>query len=255
MVQPPRPLDIVGVIPARGGSKGIPRKNIRPLLGKPLLVWTVEAARASGALADVLVSTDDEEIAAVARQAGARAPFLRPSELARDETPTAAVVRHALEWLAEREGRRPAWVMVLEPTAPARQPFHIREAARLLEDGGAESIASVSEVPHHFAPSKILARASDGTVTGFDGTPIRRMAHRRQELPVSYALNGLIFACRAELPRCDPPTLWGERVLGYVVEPLYALDLDRPEEWVMAEARMKLVLEQEQSPSCLTTSR
>jgi CMP-N,N'-diacetyllegionaminic acid synthase len=229
---------MLAVIPARAGSKGIPRKNVRPFLGKPLLVWAVEVALASEVFDRVVVSTDEEEIAELGRSAGAEAPFLRPPELAADETPTAPVVRHALDEL----GESPKHVLVVEPTSPARQPFHLREAADLLVASGADSVASVSAVPHHFDPAKQLRLAADGTIAGQDGTPVAELSHRRQELSTLYAFDGIVFGCRAELVRRDPPTLWGERVVGYVVDPRYAIDLDRREDWAAAEARVRDLL-------------
>lgn len=223
---------MLAVIPARGGSKGIPRKNARPFLGKPLVLWAVEAARNSGAFEHVVVSTEDEEIAGIARAAGADV-LERPAELAGDEIGTAPVLRHALDALGGE------LVFAVEPTSPARRPFHLREAAELLRGSDADSIASVSEIPHHFVPEKALRLGDDGTLAGADGAPVASMTHRRQELEPRYAFDGIVFGCRAELLRRDPPTIWGERVLGYLVEPRYATDLDRPEDWPLAEARVK----------------
>lgn len=241
-------MDVLGIIPARGRSKGIPRKNIRNFLGKPLLGWTVEAARASTVLTRVLVSTDDEEIAKAASAYGADVPFLRPRALALDQTPTAPVVRHAIEWIKDHGQHVPDAVMVLEPTSPGRRPFHIHEAAQLLDTSGAESVASISEVPHHYAPSKVLELCGDGTIIGVGGVRVRDMVHRRQELPTHYALNGLIFVCKTALVMQDPPTLWGERVMGYRVDSAYAVDIDRPEDWTVAEAKLYSLLS---SPECL----
>lgn len=227
---------MIAIIPARGGSKGIPRKNIKLFAGKPLLAWTVEAARASGVFDHILLSTDDEEIADVGRRCGVETPVRRPAELARDDTPTAPVARHALEWLAARSGRRPGAVMVLEPTAPARQPRHLREAAALLARDGVDSVVSVSLVPHHYVREKQLALRPDGTLIGLEGRPPEEMTHRRQDLPVVYAFNGALFGCRASLLLRDPPTLWGDRVVGYVMERRYSVDLDTPDDWAIAEA-------------------
>lgn len=236
--------ECLGVVPARGGSKSIPRKNIAPFLGKPLLAWTIEAALKSGVAGRLIVSTDDAEIAAVARSLGAQVPFVRPAELAQDTTPTAPVIRHALDWCI-RDGFRPDFVMVLEPTAPARRPFHIWEAAGLLKSSGADLVASVSRVPHHYVPSKVLSLHADGTLTGTSGQTISSMVHRRQDLPAAYALNGLIFSCRTECLLADPPTLWGPRVQAYVVDPKYAIDLDEPDDWPVAEFRFQKLLETE----------
>ena len=233
---------ILAVIPARGGSKGVPRKNIKVLAGKPLLAWTIEAAQASGIFERILLSTDDEDIATVGRRWGAETPFLRPCELAGDETPTALVIRHAVEWLKQHERWLPRYVVVLEPTSPSRRPAHIREAIDLLRRRDADSVASVSQVPHHYVPMKLVRLQSDGTVIGIDGTPVREMIHRRQDLPTYYAFNGLIFACKAELLWREPPTLWGEKVLAYVVDSTYNLDIDVPEDWPVAEWRFQRML-------------
>jgi CMP-N,N'-diacetyllegionaminic acid synthase len=225
---------LLALIPARGGSKGISRKNARPFRGKPLVVWAVEAALASGVCDRIVVSTDDDEIEALARAAGADV-VRRPPEVAADEVSTAEVARHALDTL----GERPDLVLVLEPTSPARSPEHVREAAALLTRGHAESIASVSEVPHHYVPSKALQLGEDGAIAGVDGTSVARMTHRRQDLETVYAFNGIIFGCRGELLRRDPPTLWGDRVVAQVLDSRFAIDLDRPEDWAPAEARVE----------------
>jgi len=236
---------VLGVIPARGASKGIPRKNARELLGRPLVAWTIETARASGVLDELVLSTDDEEIAAVSRPCGLEVPFLRPADLASDETPTAPVVRHALEWLRRHRDAEFDLVVVLEPTSPARRPRHVREAVELLASSGADSVASVSPVPHHYAAEKQLRLGPDGALEGLDGRPAAAMTHRRQDLPACYAFDGLVFACRSALCLREPPTLWGERVLGYVVEPRYAIDLDRPEDWAAAEVRLAEIVAEE----------
>ena len=141
----------------------------------------------------------------------------------------------------------PDFVMVLEPTSPARQAFHIREAATLLQSSGADSLASVSEIPHHYIPPKALQLQSDGTLTGMDGTPVREMVHRRQDLPTYYAFNGLIFACTAGVILRDPPTLWGQKVAAYLVDLKYSLDIDGPEDWSFAERRFRQLLGKDQS--------
>lgn len=230
---------MLAVIPARAGSRGIPRKNVRPFCGRPLLAWTVDAARKSGVCDRIVVSTDDEEIAACARDAGGEAPFLRPSEMARDDSPTDEAVAHAVREIEASDGWIPAHVLVLEPTAPFRRPRHVREAAELLVEGDADSVASVHEIPHHHHPEKALRRRPDGTVEGWRGGSVREMTHRRQELETSWAFDGLIFSCRTELVRCAPPKIWGGRVLGYPIDPRYAVDLDEPEDWAPAERRAR----------------
>src|SRR3989344_1993183 len=119
---------ILGIITARGGSKGIPRKNIKDLCGKPLIAYTIEAAKDSGVFSRLIISTDDQEIADVAKQYGAELPFMRPAELAQDATPHVPVLQHAVSWLRDNEHFFPDYVMILQPTSPMRQDFHIKEA-------------------------------------------------------------------------------------------------------------------------------
>ena len=236
---------ILAVIPARGGSRGIPRKNVKPFAGKPLLAWTVEAAQDSGVFARIILSTEDEEIAHIGKRYGAEVPFLRPPELAQDATPTAPVIQHAVEWLKDHEAWQPEVVMVLEPTSPCRRPFHLQEAARLLSTGRADSLASVSAVPHHYVPDKLLTVQADGTLSGLNGVPIQDMIHRRQDLAIYYAFNGLVFACRTDLVLRDPPSLWGQHVQAYVVDSKYSVDLDRPQDWAAAEGRFQWLISEE----------
>ena len=226
-------MTAVVVVPARGASKGIPRKNVKPFLGRPLLAWTVETALASGA-GHVLVSTEDDEVAEVAASCGAEV-VRRPLELAGDEVPTAPAVRHAVQ------GRDADYVVVLEPTAPARRVSHVTGALSLLEQSGADSVATISEVPYHFTAEKQLRLGEDGALAAADGRPVAAMIHRRQDVEPAYAFNGLVWACRA--PVLENDTLWGERVVGYVVDAAYAIDLDRPEDWEPAEARVRELLD------------
>lgn len=238
-------VSVVGVIPARGGSKSIPRKNIRVFLGKPLLAWTIEAARESGVFERLVLSTDDPAIAETGRRLGAEVPALRPKELAQDTSPTAPAVKHILQVLLQQGGVADI-VVILEPTSPGRRPFHLREVVELMLSTGADSVASVSPIPHHYVPSKALELEPDGTLRGLDGTHMRDMVHRRQDVPSSFALNGIAYACRAGLLQGDPPTIWGTRVVGHVVDPKYSLDIDSPEDWLVAEARVRQILQDEE---------
>ena len=124
--------EVLAIIPARGGSKGIPRKNIRPFSGSPLIAWSIAAARQSQAVTRVIVSTDDEQIAAVAREWGAEAPFLRPAEFAQDQTTDLPVFQHALGWLVENESYHPDVVVQLRPTSPIRPAGYVDDAVRIL---------------------------------------------------------------------------------------------------------------------------
>jgi CMP-N,N'-diacetyllegionaminic acid synthase len=141
-------MPTLAIIPARGGSKGVPGKNLREIAGKPLIAWSILRARQAGAIDTVLVSTDDARIAAVAREHGAEAPFLRPAELATDEAPTEPVLAHALDWYAAR-GQTFDTLVLLQPTSPLRLPGTIDAAFRQFRDEGADSLLGVVE-SHHF---------------------------------------------------------------------------------------------------------
>lgn len=231
------PAATLALIPARGGSKGIPRKNIRLLAGRPLLYYTVEAARAAATIGRVVLSTDSEEIAAVGRAAGAETPFLRPAELAQDDTPTLPVVRHALEWLEAHEGYRPVIVVLLQPTAPLRTAAHIDEAVGILLRSEADSVVSVAAVPGHYHPEWQLVVA-DSELLKHDGGPLAALPTRRQALSPTYWRNGAIYACRREaLLRSG--TLYGTRCLPYVMAAEVSINLDSEAEWRLAEALLQ----------------
>lgn len=237
---------VLALIPARGGSRGIPGKNLRPFVGRPLLAWAVDVALRSGVSDRVIVSTDNEAVRAAAIAAGAEAPFLRPAALATDDAPTAGAVRHALDWLERADGWRPALVAILEPTSPGRRPFHVRDGVRALAaHPSAGTVASISRVPHHYVPPKVLRLSEDGTIAGSDGRSIKEMVHRRQDLPAYHALDGILFACRSDLLRRDPPTIWADEVIGHVVDAAFSFDLDDPRDWDPAETRMRAILELE----------
>ena len=146
-------MKVLGIITARGGSKGIPGKNLKLLAGKPLLAYTVDTARRSGALDRVILSTEDEAIATAGRDLGCDVPFIRPLDLAQDDTPHLPVIQHATRWMQDRVNYRPDAVMILQPTSPLRTGDDIAAAVALLESSGADSVLSVNEVPG--------ARASD----------------------------------------------------------------------------------------------
>lgn len=233
------------IIPARGNSKGIPGKNMKDFLGRPLIYWTIEIAKESGIFDRVLLSTDDLKIAEIGLRFGAEVPFLRPSLLACDTASTDAVIRHALEYLKEHEKYECKWVMVLEPTSPSRRIIHIKESHYMLVHSGADTIASISKVPHHFLPEKLLSLGIDGEISGMNGTHPNQMKHRRQDLIACWAFNGLIFGCKTKCLLKPPHKLWGEKVIGYKINERYCIDLDLPSDWKPAEARFRNILDED----------
>jgi CMP-N,N'-diacetyllegionaminic acid synthase len=213
--------EIVGLITARGGSKGIPRKNVKLLAGKPLIAWTIEAALLSPRLSRVIVSTEDDEIARVARQWGAAVPFMRPPELAQDDSPHLLVVEHALQWLEKHDNARPDYVMLLQPTSPLRTAEDIEAVLQVAEARSARAIVSVCKMDRHpYLAKRIL---EDGTLADFVPSDIAYL--RRQALPPVYALNGAIYLNRRESLLTDR-TFVPQGTYGYIMPPERSLDID-----------------------------
>ena len=222
---------LLAVVPARGGSKGVPRKNLQELGGRPLIAWTIEAATCSRAVGRVVVTTDDEEIASESREYGAEVPFLRPAALAEDTTPSMDVIVHALDWLAENEGYAPASVVCLQPTSPFRPASDVDAAFDLFKTKRADAVVSVSEAEQHPAWMKTLD--AEGRLA--DLVESRERADRRQDLARVYALNGAIYLARRELLLAER-TWYAGRTYGYVMPRERSLDIDTP--WDLHLARL-----------------
>jgi CMP-N,N'-diacetyllegionaminic acid synthase len=229
-------LKVLGIITARGGSKGIPGKNLKPLAGKPLLAYTVEAARRSSALDRVILSTEDESIAAAGRNLGCDVPFMRPLDLAHDDTPHLPVIQHAARWMEERVNYRPDAVMILQPTSPLRTSADIAAAVELLDRSGADSVLSVSEVPAHSHPMRTLRVDGAGNAVLFvSGEPVRKRINRRQDLPPAWVMNGAIYVCRTRVLFDAEPSLYGNRVVAYRMPAERSISIDDLEDWAAAE--------------------
>ena len=232
-------MKILGIITARGGSKGIPGKNIKLLLGKPLIAYTIEAANASGVFSRLILSTDDEKIAEAAKSYGCDVPFMRPKELAEDKTPHLPVLQHAVNWLKDNENYEPDAVMILQPTAPLRQAFHIKEAVELFANSGADSVVSVSELTAKYHPKWQFGLASDNKLNIFTGEPFSQIVTRRQNLPRTYTRDGAIYLFKPGLLFKNPPSFYGEKVFGYHIEEKYAVNIDFLEDWERAEKALR----------------
>ncbi len=180
---------VLAIIPARGGSKGLPGKNIKELCGKPLIAWTIETAKECESIDRIIVSTDDEKIAEVAKGYGAEVPFIRPPVLATDIAPTVDVIFHAIDWLKIHEGYQPCYFLLLQPTSPLRTVVDLKEAIRILKNKKAKAVVSVCETDHHPWWSGTLPEG--GNMKDFLRPEI--LDKRRQELPVFYRLNGALY--------------------------------------------------------------
>ncbi|HET6667166.1 MAG TPA: acylneuraminate cytidylyltransferase family protein [Intrasporangium sp.] len=228
---------ILAVIPARGSSKGLPGKNTRPLAGLPLIAHSIRAAALTQAVTRCVVSTDSEQIAAVARQHGGEAPFLRPAELAVDDTPMAPVVRHALEWCEQEEGEPYAAVLLLDPTSPARVPEQIDDAAeRLFASDGLDGVISVSEPTFNPVWVGVRARRSaDGALERYfeAGTGVTR----RQDVERFLRINGNFYLWRSDFVRRLESSWFDEgRHAGVEIPESQAFSIDDAYEFRLIEA-------------------
>lgn len=217
---------VLALIPARGGSKGIPGKNTKKLAGKPLIAYTIEAANGSACIDDVLVSTDSEDIAEVAREYGAWVPFLRPTELASDTAKTIDAVMYTVNRLA-KEGREYDYVILLQPTSPLRKSEDIEGAFCLARKTG-EDVVSVSEVSD--SPILIRTCAEDGQLT-----PLLSGSStvRRQDMPKYYRVNGSIYVNRVS--ELSSETSLNDNRMGYVMSRERSVDIDEPVDFLVAE--------------------
>lgn len=227
--------NVLAIVPARGGSKSIPRKNIRPFAGHPLLAYSVAAALQADRVGRVIVSTDDDEIAEVARQYGAETPFLRPVELAQDDTLDLPVFQQALQWLAHETGYQPEIVVQLRPTSPLRPPGLVDQAIeRLVQDATADSVRGVVSSGQN--PYKMWRMGPGAELKPLlqDG-PVEAYNRPRQELPPTYWQTGHIDAIRRSTI-LEQNSMSGQRILGIEIPSQYTVDIDNELDWRRAEA-------------------
>ena len=218
------------LVPARGGSRGLPGKNTRLLGGLPLLAWTARAVAASGVTARAVLSTDDPSIAAVGRAHGLDAPFLRPPELATDTAGTFEVVEHALGWLEREASFRPSAVMLLQPTCPFRRPERIGQALALLARPGAEGVIGVTAIERSL--SVVYREDADGVLEPLAPWDDRT---RRQDVRPLLIPNGTLYlSTRESLARHR--RLFPPRLLPLPTDPVEGIDIDTPGDWALAEA-------------------
>jgi CMP-N,N'-diacetyllegionaminic acid synthase len=224
-------MKVLGIVPARGGSKGVPRKNIRLLHGKPLLAYTAKAALESRRLSRVILSTEDEEIAEVGRSCGLDVPFMRPQELAMDSSPTLPVVKHAVAAL-QALGETFDAVCLLQPSSPLRRSVDIDNSIELLQRTGADSVVSVLPVPHEYNPKWVYWQGENGelSISTGDKDPVTR----RQDLPAAFHRDGSIYVTRTEMI-VDRDSLYGDSVVAYNMPPECSVNIDTEEDWLKAE--------------------
>ncbi|SLJ83936.1 pseudaminic acid cytidylyltransferase [Psychrobacter sp. DAB_AL43B] len=219
----------IAIIPARGGSKRLPGKNIKDLAGKPMIAWTIEAALDSGVFDYVFVSTDSEDIAIISKDFGAEVPFLRPDEISTDIATTNDVVTHLVEWFEEEYNREVITVAILQPTSPLRNAQHIQEAFKVMKDMHAKAVISVCELEH---PIQFCNKLDlDGSMNGFiDSKNIKRT----QDLEPYYRLNGAIYLFGRSYVN-SLKSLYSKGTYSYIMDSSASIDIDTKEDFKLAE--------------------
>ena len=242
---------ILGVIPARGGSKGVLRKNIQPLAGHPLIAYSIRQAGRCTFIDRAVVSTEDEEVAGIARSYGAEVPFLRPAHLAQDGTPMLPVLQHALAWVEERGWGKVRLVVVLQPTCPFRADEDIADCVRTLDGTGADSVIAVCEPSHD--PYRLLYNMDDSGIitpliprqpTWTTTSGAGRAFGSRQESPQTWCENGAVYVVRRDVVM-DQGLIITSNTRGVIVPEERSLDIDSPLDlefarWLMQRGRSKL---------------
>ena len=225
---------VLGLIPARSGSKGIPGKNTRLLHGRPLLAYTAQVARESGVIDRLVLSTEDKEIAAVGRAEGVEVPFLRPAVLASDSSPMIDVVQHALSEL-DSKGWEPEIVVLLQPTSPLRESARVKQAVNMLRAEACDSVVTVVELPRHYSPDYVM-RIEDGRLEPFLATG--SAVTRRQDARLAYVRDGSVYAFWRETVS-KYGSIYGQDCRALVIPSAEAVTLDVPSDWIEAESEMR----------------
>lgn len=261
-------MKIVAVIPARGGSKRIPRKNIRNFCGKSLIAWTILGALKSKYLDRVIVSTDDKEIARIAKRYGAEVPFLRPAELAIPTIGIEPTLKHVYEWLLKNENYKADALVLLMPTSPLRQTHHIDEAIEIFKkkkvypirgrelssatdsttqqrafaSNGVDSVVAVNETPANHTPYWTLVRNKNGKVTLWGRKSLKNIITRSQDFPQKcYARNDLVYVLKPKNLFEKKSNIYGNKVELYIIpDPSnYEADINTSDEWQDAEMKFQ----------------
>ena len=227
-------LKVLGIITARGGSKGIPKKNIKDLGGRPLIAYTVVAAKKSKLLTRVILSTDDEEVANIAKDYGCEVPFMRPSELAQDISTSIDVLKHAINWVRENEKQEYDYIMILQPTSPLRIAEDIDNSIAIAEETNADSVMSVVLI-EDFSSKKIKKIVSNKIVPYFEHEGA--FSARRQDQIPAYKRNCAIYLTKTSL--IMKGDLFGKDSRAYIMPEERSVDINKPVDFEMAEFWIK----------------
>ncbi len=232
-------MHILGIIPARGGSKTVPRKNIRMLSGFPLLAYTAWAAKHSSLSSHTILSSDDAAIITAAKKYGIDAPFIRPAEIAGDNTPTLDVLQHALYFFQQQKILFDA-VCLLQPTSPFRPQGLIDACIKKFTETNADTLFTAVTVPHRYNPHWVFEKNEEGWMqVATAGTSI---IPRRQQLPGAFARDGSVYIIKTETLMKD--TLFGEKITCYETDAKWFVNIDDENDWQQAEEKANLFLQQ-----------
>lgn len=219
---------VLAIVPARGGSKGVPRKNVRTAAGRPLIAWTIAAAKAAATVDRVILSSDDDEIIAAARQAGCDVPFVRPTALASDTASMLDVVHHAIEQCGGDFG----WIVLLQPTSPLRTGADIDDTLKACQDANAPACVTVT--PADKSPQWMFYREGGGRMRPVIETGTQ-LAFRRQDLPQAYALNGAVYAARRDW-LANRPSFLSPDTVCHVMPRARSIDIDTETDFIIMQA-------------------
>lgn len=224
-------MRLLGLIPARGGSKGIPRKNTRELCGKPLIQYTIDTAQSANVFDEIMVSTEDEQIATISKKLGASVPFLRPLHLASDSSPTIDTVIHVLTQYHQAGDFFDA-VCLLQPTNPLRTADLIRKSVEHFKKSNADSLISVRRIPHELNPHWAFEKDKNGMLKIATGE--KEIISRRQELPTAYHRDGTIYITRSNVI-LQNKSLYGDKISFIEVDQQPHVNIDTMEDWEQAK--------------------
>ena len=227
---------VLAIIPARGGSKGLPGKNLKELCGKPLIAWSIEAGLGSQYIDEVMVTTDSDEIAKVSRESGASVPFLRPAELASDTATSIDVVKHVIDCYERELHKKFDYIVLLEPTSPLREREDINKSIELLfANPSATSIVGISKTESQ-NPAFLVKKSERGFIVGYEDQKMKVL--RRQDIGEVYFFEGSVYVSRTDILLMKN-TFYHEHTLGYEFPKWKSLEIDDLDDFVMVEALMK----------------
>lgn len=235
-------MNIVAVIPAKGKSTRLPEKNIRDMLGKPLVAWSIEAAKKSTKINRVIVSTEDNGIARVAKEYGAEVPFMEPAEISATGGNIDQVLLHAVDWLQEHEGYKTDALLLLLPTNPLRQPEHLDDMIEQFQKIGVDCVASVCEAAATHNPHWMFMRGPDGSAITCTGESLKDMPLHSQDLPPCFIRNDICFVIRPDNLRNPPYLLWGNKMELYEMKEIFDADINTEEDWNLTEDKLRRLL-------------